>query len=179
MKSQIAYGLVLIVMFVLVTQGLIYLNDQFKNIWEFDFEPVMTAEDAAAADSLALALQDSLDFARGIDLTDNQNAAEDTVETFTPEEIAEQERIAEEEAAIAEEEAEEQEQKEREQYLEWRKKTVKLYETMDPKVVAQVITEFPDNTARDLIYSMKRKKAAEVLANLTPEMVRKYTRHNN
>ncbi len=53
-------------------------------------------------------------------------------------------------------------------YQKWIKQTAKLYESMDPKKAALIIKKYSESTARDIIYKMKKKKAAEVLAELDP-----------
>ncbi len=63
------------------------------------------------------------------------------------------------------------EKEENEEYEAWVKSTVKLFETMDSKKAAKIISEYSDNVARDLIYKMKKKKAAEILSNLNTEKV--------
>lgn len=62
-----------------------------------------------------------------------------------------------------------------EKYTTWLKSTVKMYEAMNAKQAAKYIQKFSDSEARDLIYAMKKKKAAEVLANLDEETVTKLT----
>jgi hypothetical protein len=61
-------------------------------------------------------------------------------------------------------------------YTKWKKSTVKLYEAMDSKRAAKIIQTFSDNVARDLIYSMKKKKAAEILSIMPPEIASRITR---
>lgn len=56
-------------------------------------------------------------------------------------------------------------------YKAWLKNTVKLFEAMDSKKAAKIITNYSDNVAKDIIYSMKKKKAAEILAQLAPQTV--------
>jgi len=56
-------------------------------------------------------------------------------------------------------------------YKSWVAETVKLYEVMDSKKAAKVILGYSDNIARDIILKMKKKKAAEILAELKPEVV--------
>ncbi|GAB6281329.1 MAG: hypothetical protein STSR0008_00680 [Ignavibacterium sp.] len=63
-------------------------------------------------------------------------------------------------------------------YIKWKKSTVKLYELMDPKKAAKIISQYSDNIARDLIYSMNKKKAAQILQYLDTETVIKLTRIN-
>lgn len=56
-------------------------------------------------------------------------------------------------------------------YNKWIKNSVKLYETMDSKKAAKIIQGYNDNIARDIIFSMKKKKAAEIIAEFKPELV--------
>jgi hypothetical protein len=56
-------------------------------------------------------------------------------------------------------------------YNKWVKETVKLYESMDSRKAAKVIQGYSDNIARDILFKMKKKKAAEILAELKPEVV--------
>jgi flagellar motility protein MotE (MotC chaperone) len=62
------------------------------------------------------------------------------------------------------------------EYNDWIASTVKLYESMDSKQAAKIITNYSDNVARDIIYAMKKKKAAEILSNLNSEQIVKLTR---
>ncbi|MFZ0452521.1 MAG: hypothetical protein WAM24_02150 [Ignavibacteriaceae bacterium] len=53
-------------------------------------------------------------------------------------------------------------------YQKWIKQTAKLYESMDPKKAALIIKKYSESTARDIIYKMKKNKAADVLSELDP-----------
>jgi flagellar motility protein MotE (MotC chaperone) len=55
-------------------------------------------------------------------------------------------------------------------YQKWIKKTGKLYESMDAKKAAKIILGYSDNIARDLLLSMRKKKAAEILSEIKPEI---------
>lgn len=59
-------------------------------------------------------------------------------------------------------------------YFAWKKQTATLYEMMEPKKAAKIIQNFSDNIARDILYSMKKKKAAEILAQLNPETANRF-----
>ncbi|MDP3682477.1 MAG: hypothetical protein Q8S01_00960, partial [Ignavibacteria bacterium] len=61
-------------------------------------------------------------------------------------------------------------------YLNWKKQTAALYELMEPKKAAKIIQNFSDNIARDILYTMKKKKAAEILAQLNPETANRITK---
>ena len=54
-------------------------------------------------------------------------------------------------------------------YTAWTQRTAKVYEAMDPQRAAKIISNYSDNVARDLIYSMRQKKAAAILSELNPE----------
>lgn len=60
-------------------------------------------------------------------------------------------------------------------YAEWIQKTAGLYESMDSKKAAKIIQNYSDNVARDIIYIMKKKKAAEILSELNPEFAIRIT----
>ncbi|MCL5028265.1 MAG: hypothetical protein M1480_04490, partial [Bacteroidetes bacterium] len=61
-------------------------------------------------------------------------------------------------------------------YIVWKNQTAKLYESMDPQKAAKIIQSYSDNVARDIIYSMRQKKAAEILSELNPETANRITR---
>ena len=61
--------------------------------------------------------------------------------------------------------------KEKTDYKNWVKQTVKLYESMETKKAAKIIQGYSDNIARDILFTMKKKKAAEILAEFKPEVV--------
>ena len=61
-------------------------------------------------------------------------------------------------------------------YIIWMKQTAKMYEVMDPKKAAKIIQSYSDNIARDIIYSMKQKNAAEILSELNPDIANRITR---
>jgi flagellar motility protein MotE (MotC chaperone) len=61
-------------------------------------------------------------------------------------------------------------------YKTWLKKTVTLYEAMDSRKAAKIILTYSDNIAKDIVYSMKKKKAAEILGQFSPEIVNRITR---
>lgn len=56
-------------------------------------------------------------------------------------------------------------------FTEWRKNTVKMFEAMDSKKAAVVLASYSDEMARELLYSMKKKKAAEILSLMNSEKV--------
>lgn len=62
-------------------------------------------------------------------------------------------------------------------YTKWVKDTAKLYESMDPQKAAKIITQYSPEIARDIIYKMNKKKAAQVLSNLDPKTANMITRY--
>jgi hypothetical protein len=60
-------------------------------------------------------------------------------------------------------------------YTAWVLKTAGLYESMDSKKAAKIIQNYSDNVARDIIYIMKKKKAAEILSELRPDFAIRIT----
>ena len=61
-------------------------------------------------------------------------------------------------------------------YIKWTKKTAGMFESMDPKKAAKIIEKYSDNIARDIIYGMKKQKAAEILAELSPDIASRIAR---
>ena len=62
------------------------------------------------------------------------------------------------------------------EHEEWLKSTIKLYEAMETKKAADLLATLPENQAREIIYSMKNKKAAEILSGLDTETIKRLTR---
>lgn len=61
-------------------------------------------------------------------------------------------------------------------YAKWKKEMVKIYESMDSKTAAKIIQKLNDNQARDILFSMKKKKAAQIIAELSPDTANRLTR---
>jgi flagellar motility protein MotE (MotC chaperone) len=61
-------------------------------------------------------------------------------------------------------------------HLAWKKNTVKMFEAMDSKKAALIIVGYEDELARELIYGMKKKKAAEILSLIKSEKALTLTR---
>jgi flagellar motility protein MotE (MotC chaperone) len=173
---------------VAVTNLLVYFNDQYVNIWQFDFTP---REKIPEEEIDSLILQEQTEDLTNVDSSlvrtrtttdvppsDFDFGQEEYVDTLTG---VEEDDIDLDSLFAAQEEEKEKEKEQGPQpgdpeYERWKSKTVKLYEKMDAEQVAKVIQEFSDNKARDIIYSMKKKKAAEVLSYLTPELVYRYSK---
>ncbi|MCU7496576.1 MAG: hypothetical protein HF314_05920 [Ignavibacteria bacterium] len=61
-------------------------------------------------------------------------------------------------------------------YARWKKEMVKTYELMDPKMAAKIIQKLNDNLAKDILFSIKQKKRAQILSEFSPETAVRLTR---
>jgi flagellar motility protein MotE (MotC chaperone) len=183
--------------FILVTGAIIYLNMKFKNIFWYDFTPVNQAAIvatqqptqqneqtqiqsqkvdstlivAAAIDSLArnervaakdpvpvIPKKDSVKVDKGKNISPAPQKANEVqvAKTEPPKEAIVQNltKLVKTDPS----------------YGKWVKDTGKLYESMDAKKAAKIILGYSDNIARDLLFSMRKKKAAEIVAEFKPEI---------
>ena len=209
MKDKIVYIITFLLLFVIVSAGLVFMNGKFNNIFKFDFSPIQlpkpleavktepepgviadtTKKDSTAtridslkmmadsislvksnpqkkdetkgdekkADNKVLAAEKAKTTASKPDQANANIATQTAVQTNTPVNSLAQEKI--------------QKAKKDSIYTSWLKQTVKLYESMDSKKAAKVIQGYSDNIARDILLKMKKKKAAEILAELKPDVV--------
>ena len=67
-------------------------------------------------------------------------------------------------------------QQEDSSYTAWVKSTAKLYETVDPKKSAKLISNHSDNEARDILNTIHKRKVAEIMAALSEETILRLTR---
>jgi flagellar motility protein MotE (MotC chaperone) len=196
LKVSFLYTLTFIVAFLAVTGLLIIANERFQNIFKFDFSSVKVVASADTSaqikftentsvpdtikrvrDTLAIAPVDTSNIHKlkvespeiaaknkqVSDISNNANQAVQTVQNIPEEKIKPLENDAMPKTPDS-------------TYNKWKKATVRIYEAMDARKVAQVLTSLSDSEARELIYSMKKKKAAEILSNLNAESVKKLTR---
>jgi flagellar motility protein MotE (MotC chaperone) len=61
-------------------------------------------------------------------------------------------------------------------YASWIKNVTSIYEAMEPKKAAKIIQNYSDNVARDILYTMKKKTAAKIVAELNPEVANRIFR---
>lgn len=184
MKNQLIYALVFLIAFVAVTGLVIIANENFTNIFAFDFsgkKPIIIYEEEEAlteetetAEVLNTDTTEVTDSTlAGDNLTvvdskgDSLSQSKELINVPQLSQIKKMEPNPTPKSNSAQKDS---------SYLKWKKETVKLYEAMDSKIVAKLISNFSDDTARDLIYSMKKRKAAEVLSNLSPELAIRLTR---
>ncbi len=196
MKGKLIYIALFLAAFVITTMAIMYFNGLYNNIFAFDFsapKPQVhqpkTLKDTEAPISLTTRdntekiAQPTADTA-SVKVNIEQPVSEksqlstltDSIKSIT----------AAPEIKIAENKIEEKKPEERpvvkekvtqtKEYLQWTKKTAGLYEAMDAKRAAKIIQNYSDNVARDIIYAMKKKKAAEILSILSPEIAQRITR---
>ena len=194
---KIMQPLVFVIGFLVVTGAVIFLNTIYTNIFKFDFSPitanVQVNDSTKTEKTVPPSLQTEKNKTEIIDSAAVQNAKidslikKDTVRTIqtvltspdkkqippeliknnTPESsfVSAPELIAE--STIVDS-----------NYTKWVKATAALYESMDAKKAARIIQNYSEKTARDIIYKMKKKKAAEVLAELDPMVANRIAHYN-
>ncbi|MCF8240189.1 MAG: hypothetical protein K9J16_02305 [Melioribacteraceae bacterium] len=192
MKNLITYILVFFMAFMFVTSGIVYLNQKYVNIFKFDFRE---AEAKRVSELRKLSANDFMKIREAVytqikseldesKKDDTKVSIDSTYLTTMNENVSKIDKLSEEFNKIAQlrkdnsqkdkkiKELESQSKIRQDSiYNEWVKATVKLYESMDSKDAAKFIQKYSDNVARDLIYTMKKKKAAAILSNLNPDMV--------
>jgi flagellar motility protein MotE (MotC chaperone) len=191
MKGKIIYAVVFGGAFVLITLIMIVLNNDFKNVYAFDFSPVKPAQvtqsqvnpynyKEAFGQMLKELKSQMLDSIKTIKYVTNdsvQNRKADSILTDSINILKTRlENTVNQDSLVKSELLSKNNVKSDSTYRIWTKKTAALYEAMDSKKAAKIIQNYSDNVARDILYSMKKKKAAEVLANLNPETANRMTR---
>ena len=176
MKNTIFYSFIFIAAFVLTTVAIYNLNNKYENIFQFDLR---LSADVAMADSLALIELDSnmvsdTTVVKEESVLVQQKLEQDFEETKSKlaKTTRELTRKDEELAALRKRISVKEESK----HTEWLKSTVKLYEQMESGKAGDLLRSLPVDEARELIYSMKKKKAAEILSTLDTETVKRLTR---
>lgn len=189
MKEKIIYGFAFLAAFIVVTLVMIYAASAYRNVFAFDFTPVDNSvvlnrvQPIIDSKSLAKLKRELIDSLHSI----KEKSAYDTVTVRLRDTsivdslrylLAEIRKLKtnKEKIGIQHEQMQVQADKKNEStkrdstYRAWLKNTVKLYEVMDTKKAAKIIQSYSDNIARDIIFSMKKKKAAEIIAELKPEV---------
>jgi flagellar motility protein MotE (MotC chaperone) len=194
-REKLIYTLSFVLAFILVSGMMIYFNTVYKNIFTFDFTQVLATqvqiqeekpvqEQAQTQPQQNLAVTDSVKRDSTKIAADSLLAVKDSVK-IEPPKVNEASKVAEVQKSVVNDYSTllprenpiklnskvEQKAKKDSVYQNWVKQTCKLYETMDSKKAAKVITGYSDNIARDILLSMKKKKAAEILSEIRPEVV--------
>ncbi|MCB9258036.1 MAG: hypothetical protein H6612_01685 [Ignavibacteriales bacterium] len=178
MKNTIVYALTFILAFIGTTAGIYILNKQYVNMFKFDFRDAAVVE-KAIADSLATMSSDSLMVSDSLLVIQENVHKKNELKEHLSETKSELEK-AEQEISNKDKQIENLrnrlEQQNDGKYDEWLKSTIKLYEEMAVNKAGELLKTLPEEEARDLIYAMKKKKAAEILSSLDTETVKKLTR---
>jgi flagellar motility protein MotE (MotC chaperone) len=188
-KDKIVYILAFAFAFIIVTAAIIYLNSIYKNIFNFDFTSAQTASvlpqtskienpPAQKSDSTAIAQikPDSLQqqHTQNIDTTSitlkDTNAVKNLGKKIEEKKTAQQNAVPEVIASSGNQLVKKNDSKKDSTYQIWIKNTAKLYTSMDSKKAAKIIQGYSDNIARDILLTMKKKKAAEILAEFKPDL---------
>jgi|GEM_PF-1614820 len=203
MKTEIMAIFLFIVAFIITTAGLIYFNNQYKNIFKFDFTPVGNLSQANKADSTA-AVPDSVKALDSLkNLASNLAATGDSVKTGNniennstqggspagDETPSNQSAVKNSASAVKTAEGENGKtdlkssdiaKMDQATYQNWKKNTAKIIEGMTAEKASQILRMYADNIGGDLLYSMKKKKAAEILSKFDAKkdslIIRKLTR---
>jgi len=197
-KAKIIYIITFLVAFLLVTGGIIYLNSDYRNIFQFDFTPVKkvinkkinkNSKNEQIADikgyfqkEFTHEIFDSLKVFIKNNKTDtvykikpDNSLLIDSLKTLEKE-LAKKDREINKSNLEEKISIKEAKSKSDSAYNDWVKKTSKLYESMDANRAAKIIESYSDNVAKDIIYAMKHKKAAEILAQFNPVTANRITR---
>lgn len=205
MKTIITYALVFSIAFLGIT-GLVYvLNEKYENIFALNFveSPVIEKKDKNekfdfengsieeyTKKILSEIKNELIDSLSGIKTANSADTVYKEVVKVVPDKklldslktVSKAKELAERNMQKTEKELKELKEAlgsdNEAKYNEWISATVKLYESMDSKKAAKIITNYSDNVARDIIYAMKKKKAAEILSNLNSEQIVKLTQAN-
>ena len=198
MKNSLIYIVAFLLVFVVTTAAIIILNENFNNIFRFDFREIQPPEDDIAAllsdkqiknmknapDSVKYGVYKELFSADSTVFLVQDSGIIDSLNKVN-ELIAELQRshlnIQQAQSKLNEQKQEAAEIKPEivnkdSVYQVWLKKTVKFYETMKPTEAAKIIVGYSDDVAKDIVYKMKPKKAAKILASLNPQKVQNITR---
>jgi flagellar motility protein MotE (MotC chaperone) len=197
MKNTLIYVLAFVSAFIVVTWALIFLNNSYENIFAFNFTPrsatpakdttqikmpallkprkkVLPLLQKPAPDTTAVIAKtnDSVEAvkSREVMLLDSLNSLEKLLieKSKNPKDIKKVLTKSESPADFS--------NKKDSSYNVWLKNTSGLFEVMDSKKAAKIIQNYSDNVARDILYSMKKKNAAQIIAELSPEVANRIIR---
>lgn len=190
MKNKIIYSTIFLAAFLIVTLVIYLLNEHYTNIFRFDFsarravskissvnpKPVRGSGKASAAGlSLSQSLQnkslpeivtkyDTVFIASPLNdkLLDSLKMIRKMVENIMNKRSVKKVAAG---SSLTNKKKDE----------EWLSQTAKLFESMDPKKAAKIIQKYSDNESREILYKIKRKQAAAILSELSPDAAKRYT----
>lgn len=194
MKDKLIYAIILLLAFFMVTGAMYYGASNYKNIFAFDFspaaadsviinkpklsaaannpieqKPVQTKTESTVQPGINRVTQDSADFKISASaFADSAKVVFEQLKKMKEQILLNNEKSAAQNTVLN---TAMPESKKDSLYGKWIKNSVKLYEAMDSKKAAKIIQGYNDNIARDIIFSMKKKKAAEIIAEFKPELV--------
>ncbi len=179
MKNTIIYSVLFISAFIGTTFGIYTFNNKYVDMFKFDLRD-KAAFEKALQDSLAALHADSLTVSDSLNITNADSImhlshGDSSTVKIDSSKIKFEQKLAEKDKEI-ESLKNRMNEKSGGKYQDWLKKTIKLYEAMEANKAAEYIKSLPEDEARDIIYSMKQKKAAEILSNLENETVQRLTR---
>lgn len=181
-----------VISFIIATGGVYFMNNQFYNIWDFDFRSlnqVLEEQKAAAVDSVKTVdhkeenvieqqpATEEQTSNKTVEKTEKTNKSKNT-RTSKPKIEKPKPQPAQVKNEQVSEEQIDPESTVDSSYVQWAKQTAKIYESMDAASAAKIIQNYSDSVARDIIYSMNKKKAAGILAVLDPKVATRITRAN-
>jgi hypothetical protein len=202
LNLKIIYGASFLAVFLIVTGSVMYVNTIFKNIFTFDFTAVNQTEVVEAGvpidenaqlsmkelksyfdNELKSQILDSLKLLSPSGKTDTivrsvlmDSTLIDSLTTLHKLLSAKTNSIKNIQPTVdIKPIVEPVNKKPDSSYTAWVIKTAGLYESMDSKKAAKIIQNYSDNVARDIIYIMKKKKAAEILSELKPDFAMRIT----
>ena len=202
MKQKIIYIFAFLVAFLATTGGIIYLNNNYTDIFKLNFKPIVKEKKNSSLNA-NLNNNVSLKDLKSVIQTEFKNYLLDSLRNVYKDqhhkalaEVAQKDSslsdslkslkqvIKKIDRQLAKQEANNQNVKAAEvkekvkkdsAYIKWTHQTAKLYEAMDAKKAAKIIQSYSDNVARDILYSMRQKKAAEILSELNPQTANRIT----
>ena len=189
MIEKLATVIIFVVSFLMVTALIAFMNLKYNNIFDFDFTPTQQATELKTAQQIEeikselhpeieKSVFDSLktlgfDSLAVINTNKKVIVLEDSI-AFLEKKIS---QLSRETSTLETKNSSLSTKKDSEaEYKNWIKNTSKLYESMESQKAAKIILKYSDNIAKDILYSMKKKKAAEILAELNPETAKRITR---
>ncbi len=174
MKNSIIYILLFLIVFILTTAGIVYFNEKYENIFQFNFKPVV--DTLKLKEELKLQEKKLAEKRKADSIAQIKKQDSILAELKKQEEMLKQAKIEkrrQDSLKIVEKKL-----KEEEAYKEWKQSTLKIFAKMDAKNITKILENYSDNVVRDLIYEMKDALAAEVLsvmAKTNPERAAKIT----
>jgi flagellar motility protein MotE (MotC chaperone) len=183
LKNIIIYAVIFLLAFAATSYEIYTLNNKYVNVFKFDFRDKVAFE-KKLADSLAVLSVDSTNIVHGDSLAvaDSLTSEKKMLQTSTIESDSIKNELNDVKQKLSQKDKEIEELKNQLngtqdiKYQDWLKNTIKIYEEMESNKAAQLIQGIPENQARDIIYSMKKKKAAEILSYLENGTVQRLTK---